>query len=192
MKHCCITGGIGTGKSYVCNLLRKRGIDVYDCDSAAKRLMRTSAYIRKRLATLIGEDAYNDDGTLNKPVVAKFLLESEENKQSINAIVHPVVMEDFLASGQQWMECAILYEAKLEHYVDTVIAVSAPYEVRVERVMRRDGISRENAEEWINKQMPQEQIEERSQYVIYNDGTSSLEAQVDSILNILKENYTLR
>jgi dephospho-CoA kinase len=58
--------------------------------------------------------------------------------------------------------------------------------------MRRDGISRENAEEWINKQMPQEQIEERSQYVIYNDGTSSLEAQVDSILNILKENYTLR
>ena len=173
-------------------MLRKRGIDVYDCDSAAKRLMRTSAYIRERLTTLIGEDAYNDDGTLNKPVVAKFLLESEENKQSINAIVHPVVMEDFLASGQQWMECAILYEAKLEHYVDTVIAVSAPYEVRVERVMRRDGISRENAEEWINKQMPQEQIEERSQYVIYNDGTSSLEAQVDSILNILKENYTLR
>ena len=109
MKHCCITGGIGTGKSYVCNLLRKRGIDVYDCDSAAKRLMRTSAYIRERLTTLIGEDAYSDDGTLNKPVVAKFLLQSEENKQSINAIVHPVVMEDFLASGQQWMECAILY-----------------------------------------------------------------------------------
>ena len=192
MRHCCVTGGIGTGKSYVCELLRKRGIDVYDCDSAAKRLMRSSAYIKERLTALIGENTYNDDGTLNKPVVAKFLLESEENKQSVNAIVHPAVIEDFLTSGQQWMECAILYEADLERYVDVVIAVSAPYQVRVERIMRRDGISRENAEEWINKQMPQEQIEKRSRYVILNDGVSSLESQIDSILNILKEDYTLK
>lgn len=187
MRHYCVTGGIGTGKSYVCNLLRKRGIDVYDCDSAAKRLMRFSTEIKMKLKTLIGEDAYNDDGTLNKPVIAKYLLESEENKQAINAIVHPVVMKDYLDSGLQWMECAILYEAKLEHYVDIVIAVSAPYEVRVERIMQRDSLSRERAEEWINKQLPQKQIEERSQYVIVNDGSSSLDAQIDIMLKDIKK-----
>ena len=106
-----ITGGIGSGKSYVCQLLTQHGISIYDCDSAAKRLMRTSPVLRQQLTKLIGPDTYDAEGQLNKAEVARFLLLSEQNAQAINAIVHPAVAQDFKESGYQWMECAILYES---------------------------------------------------------------------------------
>ena len=81
-----ITGGIGSGKSYVCQRLKERGIGVYDCDAGAKKLMASSDEIRDRLVRLIGEDAY-DGRILNKAVVAKFLLESEENKLAASCSV---------------------------------------------------------------------------------------------------------
>ena len=189
-KHYCITGGIGAGKSYVCSVLKKRGISVYDCDSAAKRLMTESQEIKEKLVTLIGENAYQPDGRLNKTVITHFLLASESNKQAINAIVHPVVMRDFLDSGMQWMECAILYEARLEKYADVVIAVTAPHDVRVERIMKRDGINREKAEEWIKKQIEQDVVEEKADYVIVNDGVKSVEIQTDNILYRIRKEET--
>jgi dephospho-CoA kinase len=76
-----ITGGIGSGKSFVCKRLKARGIDVYDCDTAAKRLIRTSPEIRQQLTALIGEDAYHGEA-LNKAVVAKFLLANEANAKA--------------------------------------------------------------------------------------------------------------
>lgn len=187
MKHYCITGGIGSGKSYVCTMMRHHGIVVYDCDSAAKRLMVTSSEIRERLTALIGKDAYMPDGRLNKPVIVGFLLASEANKKAINAIVHPVVMRDFLDSGIQWMECAILYEAHLEKFADLVVAVTAPHEVRVKRIMQRDGISMDMAEEWINKQVPQEIVQSRADYVIENDGIKPLAPQIDFVLEKISE-----
>ena len=90
-----ITGGIGSGKSYVCNLLRQRGIPVYNCDEEAKRLMVESAAIRQQLSQLIGEDAYINN-VLNKPAVAHFLFANADNAARINRIVHPVVKQDFL------------------------------------------------------------------------------------------------
>lgn len=184
MKHYCITGGIGSGKSYVCNLLKQQGIEIYDCDSAAKRLMHSSDEIRQRLTALIGLDAYVD-GRLNKAVVAQFLLASEENRQAINDIVHPAVMKDFYDSGIQWMECAILYEAHLEQYADKVVAVVAPEELRIERIMKRDGITHEKAREWIEKQIPQELVAERADMVVVNDGATPLEEQIERIKTII-------
>lgn len=84
-----ITGGIGSGKSYVCRLLEQRGIEVYDCDAAAKRLMRTSDRLQQQLKALVGDAVYSADGVLQKPVLAEFLLASEANKLAINDIVHP-------------------------------------------------------------------------------------------------------
>ena len=112
-----ITGGIGSGKSYVCSLLKSRGIEVYDCDSAAKRIMRESPSVRKALTDLIGQDAYAD-GKPDKAVISKFLLDAEDNKKRINAIVHPAVADDFKASGLQFMECAILFESGFDKLVD--------------------------------------------------------------------------
>ncbi|MBO5205199.1 MAG: dephospho-CoA kinase, partial [Prevotella sp.] len=90
-----ITGGIGSGKSYVCRMLAEQGIEVYDCDHAAKVLMNSSAALRQQLTQLIGYNAYLPDGRLNKAVVAQFLLKSDANKTAINNVVHPAVAADF-------------------------------------------------------------------------------------------------
>lgn len=193
-----ITGGIGSGKSFVCSLLKKRGIAVYDCDAAAKRLMRTSPELQQQLIELIGPEAYLTSGaskpskasmpsepsmTLNKAEVARFLLASPENAQALDAIVHPAVARDFVASGQQWMECAILYESGFDRLVDKVIVVTAPLEVRIQRVMQRDSISREKTLEWMGRQWPQEEVLRHADYEIVNDGNADLEQQIDDFLS---------
>ena len=176
-----ITGGIGSGKSYVCRQLAERGIRVYDCDAAAKRLMRTSPELQKQLKLLVGEDVY-ENGQLVKPVMARFLLASEENQKAVNGIVHPAVADDFRSSGYKWMECAILFESGFDHLVDRVICVTAPEEVRIQRVMDRDGLSRERALEWLAKQLPQEVVLGRSNYRIINDGQADISQQIDTII----------
>jgi len=178
-----ITGGIGSGKSYVCKKLEARGIQVYDCDSAAKRLIRTSPEIHERLTALIGPEAYDSKGSLNKGAVAKFLLASEENAKAIDAIVHPAVFRDFEESGLQWMESAILYESGAYRLVDKSIVVTAPEEVRIQRVMQRDGISREKVLEWMGRQLPQDEVRQRADFEIVNDGIADIDKQIDEIIN---------
>ena len=180
-----ITGGIGSGKSYVCKLLHARGITVYDCDAAAKRLMRTSPALQQQLCDLIGPDTYLPDGTLNKALVARFLLASEQNAKSIDAIVHPAVFADFATSGINWMESAILFESGASQLVDRVVVVTAPEDVRIRRVMQRDGITAEKAREWMAKQWAQEEVRRRAHYEIVNDGLQDLNSQIDSLLTQL-------
>ena len=175
-----ITGGIGSGKSYVCQMLKEQGIEIYDCDSAAKRLMRTSKRLKEKLKALVGSNVYIG-GRLNKPVLAQFLLASDDNQKAVNAIVHPAVADDFIASGMEWMECAILFESGFDRLVDRIVCVTAPHETRLKRIMERDGITQEKAEEWINCQMPQEEVAQRSDIIICNDG-SPLLPQLSSLL----------
>ena len=176
-----ITGGIGAGKSYVCGLLKARGIEVYDCDQAAKRLMRNSADIRLQLTTIIGADAYID-GVPNKAAIARFLLQSDVNAHAIDAIVHPAVFRDFEQSGMLWMESAILYESGIDRLVDRVIVVTAPLDVRIWRITQRDGITADKALEWIHRQWPQDELLRRADYEIINDGEADLEAQLEQLL----------
>lgn len=185
-----ITGGIGSGKSYVCKLLQQRGINIYDCDQAAKRLIRTSPDIRRQLTMLIGSEAYlGEDGQggwiLNKAVVAQFLLGSEANAHAIDDIVHPAVFHDFETSGMQWLESAILYESGMDKLVNRVIVVTAPQEVRIQRVMQRDGISREKVLEWMSHQWSQDEIRQRADYEIINDGQADLNEQIEQLLTSL-------
>ena len=182
-----ITGGIGSGKSYVCRRLQARGIEVYDCDTAAKRLIRTSPDIHQQLTQLIGLDTYDTDGRLNKAAVAQFLLRSEENAHAIDAIVHPAVFRDFEESGMQWMESAIMYESGIYRLVDRVIVVTAPQDIRIQRVMQRDGISREKVLEWMQRQWAQEDVRQRADYEIVNDGVADIDEQIDNILLRIKE-----
>ena len=182
-----ITGGIGSGKSYVCRRLQARGIEVYDCDTAAKRLIRTSPDIHQQLTQLIGPDTYDTDGRLNKAAVAQFLLRSEENAHAIDAIVHPAVFRDFEESGMQWMESAIMYESGIYRLVDRVIVVTAPQDIRIQRVMQRDGISRKKVLEWMQRQWAQEDVRQWADYEIVNDGVADVDEQIDNILHRIKE-----
>ena len=178
-----ITGGIGSGKSYVCRELGKHGVQVYDCDAAAKRLMASDRQLQEDLCRLVGKEVYVD-GMLQKPILAKYLLASDEHKQAVNDIVHPAVARDFEQSGMDWLESAILFDSGFIHrtHFDYVVSVTAPIEVRVQRVMKRDGISREKTLEWIRAQFPQEKVVELSDYEIVNDGVRNLESQVRSLL----------
>ena len=186
-----ITGGIGSGKSYVCRLLEQRGYTVYDCDSAAKRLIRTSPFIRRRLTALIGPETYfkeSGEYILNKKAVAEFLLKSEDNARAIDRIVHPAVFRDFIESGMEWMESAIIYESGIHRLVDRVIVVTAPEELRIQRVMARDEISREKVLEWMSRQLPQEEVRQRADFEIVNDGLADLNQQLDEILKEISNN----
>lgn len=176
-----ITGGIGSGKSYVCQRLVARGFSVYDCDQAAKRLIRTSPDIRRELTALIGPNTYQGD-RLNKAAVAQFLLQSEANAHAIDQIVHPAVFHDFEQSGLQWMESAILFESGISRLVDRVVVVTAPEEVRIRRVMQRDGITRQEVLQWMSRQWPQEQVRQHADYEIVNDGVADIDAQLDRLL----------
>lgn len=187
MTAIAITGGIGSGKSYVCRILKKQGIRVYDCDAEAKRLMRTDAELQAGLKKLVGEEVYSADGILQKPVLAQFILTGEANKQAVNDVVHPAVARDFEQSNCEWMESAILFDSGFDRrtHFDKVVCVSAPVAVRLQRIMQRDHISQEKAQQWIDAVMPQEELIARSDYEIVNDGVRDVEAQVVHLLDLL-------
>lgn len=186
-KRVAITGGIGSGKSYVCRRLERHGIRVYDCDTAAKRLMRDSDELREALRQLVGDEVYVDN-VLQKPVMARFLLKSEANKQAVNDVVHPAVARDFEESGYTWLESAILFDSGFDMRTrfDYIICVTAPLEVRIRRVMKRDGISRQQALDWIQRQLPQDEVRARSDFEIVNDGKANIEKQIETIIKQIK------
>ncbi len=186
-KRIAITGGIGSGKSYVCRRLERYGIRVYDCDTAAKRLMRDSDELREALRQLVGDEVYVGN-VLQKPVMARFLLKSEANKQAVNDVVHPAVARDFEESGYTWLESAILFDSGFDMRTrfDYIICVTAPLEVRIRRVMKRDGISRQQALDWIQRQLPQDEVRARSDFEIVNDGKANIEKQIETIIKQIK------
>ncbi len=184
-----ITGPIGSGKSYVCRELARRGIKVYDCDAAAKRLMCEDHNLQKALQTLVGEEVYRE-GRLQKAVLARFILSGEEKKQAVNDVVHPAVAKDFERSGIDWLESAILHESSFYRrtHLDYIVCVTAPEEVRIQRVMERDHIDRNKALQWINAQMEQKTMAAMSDYVIVNDGEQDIAIQAERILEDIKRN----
>ena len=173
-----ITGGIGSGKSYVCKRLAKHGIEVYDCDAAAKRLIRTSPDLQQQIVRLVG--------SLDKAAMSRFLLASESNQQAMNAIVHPAVFRDFEQSGMQWMESAILFESGADTLVNKTVAVTAPQEVRIQRIIERDGITREKTLQWMARQWSQADVMARADYIIVNDGVTDIDEQIESLLEKIK------
>ena len=176
MKTLGITGGIGSGKSYVSALLREHfGIPVYDCDAEAKRLTASDAEIRQQLIQLVGSEVF--DGTaLNKQCLADFLFSSAENACQVNAIIHPVVLKDFerwkaspppSQGGVIGLESAILFESGFNRMVDYVLFVDAPEKVRLRRAMQRDGATEQQIRARMQMQHP-EQYRSQSDFVIDN------------------------
>ena len=187
-----ITGGIGSGKSYVSSLLRVNlNVPVYDCDTEAKRLMNEDKGIQQQLMKLVGAHVYTD-GKLQKKVLADYLFADQQHAQSVNAIVHPAVRADF----GKWIkrqntdvvaiESAILYESGFDTLVDKVLFVDAPMELRIQRVMQRDGSSRQQVEARIGMQRSEEQ-RKKADFVIENEGRpqESLLTALQAILGIL-------
>jgi dephospho-CoA kinase len=179
-----IIGGIGSGKSFVCDKIKDYGFEIYNCDNAAKRLIMSSQTIHRSLSSLIGKDIYAN-GILDKEAIRTYIMSSDANAARIDGIVHPAVAKDFISSGLEWMECAILYESGFDKLVDKVILVSAPDDIRISRVMQRDHLTRNAVEGMMARQMSQEEQRKRCDYEIINDGTTDIDSQITKIINKL-------
>lgn len=183
MIKVAICGGIGSGKSTVCQMFAERGVALYDSDSRAKALMNESEELRKALVAEFGEECYKG-GELNRPYLASRVFGSEEQLAKLNSIVHPAVKADFLrwAEGQGGdyciLESAILFESGFDAVVDKTVAVLAPLPLRIERAMARDGASREQIEARVKAQMSDDELVARADFAIVNIHLEDVEKDV--------------
>ena len=187
-----ITGGIGSGKTYVCKIISSLGFPIYDCDTRAKELMSSNKALISSIKQLIGTDSYNNDGSINKEVIAGFLFANKANADKMNQLVHPAVKNDFLqwASEQQseivFMESAILFESKFNDVVDHTVAIYAPAEIRLKRAIQRDNTTKEKIESRMRQQLTEQEISWLSDFQINNDGKANVHEQVLELLSKLK------
>ena len=183
-----ITGGIGSGKSVVCEIFRLFGVPVFDADTEAKKLNDTSPTIREKLTQLFGNDLYHSH-SLNRQKLASFIFSNSENLCKVNAIIHPEVAMHF----EKWakkqkhvpfaiIESAILFESEFDKLVDKTIAVFAPQDIRIERITKRDNITLSQIKARMNSQISEEEKAKRADFVIVNDNRKSLIEQVKEIL----------
>lgn len=181
-----VTGGIGSGKTTVCQLFELLGVPVFYSDLVSKEILAKDPEVRDSVISLFGERAFN--GSIpDRAFLASKVFNDAAALMALNAILHPKVREHF----EQWCtqqnseyvlnEAAILFEAGSHKKLDAVIVVSAPDELRIDRVIKRDGVSKEAVLERISKQMPQEEKVALADYVITNDEGTSLIEQVQSV-----------
>lgn len=181
-----ITGGIGSGKSVVSRLLNMLGYPVYDSDSKAKRLNDTDEEVKRALTLAFGSDLY-ENGLLNRPKLASLIFQSDSNRQLVNAIIHPAVKRDFLrwAEAQNsdivFLEAAILYESGFDAFMNKVVAVAAPEQVRIQRAMQRDNATEQQIVNRLRAQMSQDVLESKADFVVVNDGIQPMLPQIEAL-----------
>ena len=189
MKKIGICGGIGSGKSVVSRVLRNLGFDVYDSDSAAKSLMNTDISVRVALIEKFGKEVY-DGEFLDRQFLAQRIFSNDKDRIFVNQVVHPVVANDFLrwtsllSSKLVFIESAILYESEIAQLTDASIFVDAPLDIRVERVMRRNDCSKDDAFSRIAAQNV-ELDKAKSQFILQNDNKGLVSKQLIAVLNQL-------
>lgn len=186
-----VTGGIGSGKSLVCDIISKMGYPVYNADSEARNLTNTHPIIVSEIKKLFGDRIYLK-GNLNRKGLAKKVFSNARLLEKLNAIVHPVVAEHF----SQWVldnsksklvfkEAAILFESGAFKQVDLVVAVWAPVDIRIDRVCKRDGITKVDVLQRMYNQINEDELLGRADYVIKNDEKALLVPQINSLIEQL-------
>ncbi|MDD6951249.1 MAG: dephospho-CoA kinase [Parabacteroides sp.] len=188
-----ITGGIGSGKSVVAQLLSVHRIPVYIADDESKKLTNTSPVIRERLIHLFGPDIYTPEG-LNKPALAKAIFGNKDLLLQVNQIIHPEVNKHFLTWSEHQqqhgcaIESAILFESGFNKIVDVSLMVYAPLEIRIQRALQRDHSTEEALRKRIESQVSDEDKKLWADYIITNDGKQPLLPQVEKFLSQIFDN----
>lgn len=183
-----VTGTIGSGKSVVARIMEIMGVPVYDCDSRAKSLMVDNTFVVNELKRMFGSECYDVDGSLNRKYLASRIFVDDANVKRVNALVHPVVKEDFIrwAYAQTEpvvaVETALLYESGMIDVVDKVLAVWTDKETAITRTMSRSGMSRSQVLSRMQKQMSADELLLLSDFSIYNSGEKPVLPAVVSLL----------
>jgi dephospho-CoA kinase len=175
-----VTGGIGSGKTTVCGFLEEQGARVFYADIEAKRLMQENPDVRAAIIDAFGEDAYDEDGVLDRAYLAGRVFHDAEQLERLNRIVHPHVFEAFEAAAGRAEdddlsllvhEAALLFETGGDEHVDVTAAVVAPEADRIAWVTARDDATPEQVQARMQHQLPQDALRTRADYVIENDGS---------------------
>jgi len=181
-----VTGGIGSGKTSVCRVFNTLGIPVFSADPEARRIMECDPEIIRGINSIAERDLY-PEGILDRMYLAKLIFTDPEKLKKVNALVHPSVFESFSSWASDKsapyviMEAAILFESGGHKLVDKVLSVIAPEEERINRVMQRNNLSREQVVERMRNQISDEKRIELSDYLIYN---SENDMVIPSVLKI--------
>jgi len=187
-----ITGGIGSGKTTVCNFFELLNIPIFYADIEAKKLINEDAFLKSELKNEFGNEIYFADGRINKDIFAKIIFSNKENLQKSNSIIHPVVQKCYEIWCNKYSkykytlkEAAILFESGSYKQMDYIITVVSPIEQRIENISRRDNLTKEMILKKINNQLSDDLKINISDFVIYNDKNRLL------IPQILEINYSL-
>lgn len=168
-----LTGGIGSGKSTVAKMFLDLGAPVYDSDQEAKKLMSTSKEVKTAIIQLLGDGAYGGEG-LNRAYIADKVFKDSDLLEKLNGIVHPAVREHFLewAKNQESpyviQETALIFENQAQDKYDCTILVTAPEDIRIQRVVRRDNTSEQAIKNRIHNQLEDGQKKKLAHHVIEN------------------------
>ncbi|WP_026751832.1 dephospho-CoA kinase [Sediminibacterium sp. C3] len=178
-----LTGGIGSGKSVVAKIFANLGIPILDADALAKKIMQENDQVKSQIISAFGNESYNERG-LNRTFIANVVFNDPFQLQVLNSIVHPATIE----AGKIWAsqqkapyvikEAALFFEAGSAEGMDKIIGVYAPDALRIQRVMQRDGLSREEVISRMQHQISQSLKMKLCDYVIQNDEQSLLLPQI--------------
>jgi dephospho-CoA kinase len=191
MKKIGLTGGIGSGKTSIAQILEAMAYPVYYSDLRAKFLSDEHPAIRQGLIDILGEEAYID-GTLNRVFVSECIFSNPDLRLKVNEIIHPIVRKDFddWASQQTssliFNEAAILFETGAYQQFDAILLICAPIDIRIQRVMLRDHCSKASVEDRIQSQWTDEQKRSLTKYCVENDGRQPVLIQLEKILSELE------
>ena len=187
MKRIGITGGIGAGKSLVAEIIKAMGYPVYNSDERDKELMESNTKIKEGLIHLFGVEIYQND-KLNKFALAQAIFSDESQREKVNALIHPIVREDFnlwaLVQNNSLVfnESAILFETGSFKKFDAIILVYAPKELRIKRIMKRDNCSENEVLKRMNSQFSDEDKYQLTEFRVLNDEQTPILEQVEEII----------
>lgn len=196
MKIIGITGGIGSGKSIICEVFKSLGISIYNADNESKKLVNSDVRIIKKLKKNFGENIYNDENYLNKTKLADLVFNDKNALEKLNSIIHPIVKLHFaewvLQKKEQNInyvlkESAILIETGTYKNLDKIITVYASEDIRIHRVMKRDITNKNHVMSRISKQMKDEEKIKYADFIIYNDNKKLLLPQILKLHQIFNE-----
>jgi dephospho-CoA kinase len=170
-----VTGGIGSGKTHICNIFSRMNIPVYNADTEAKKLADLDPEIKEEIISLLGSGVYTKTG-LNRSLLADMIFKDSGLLEKINAIIHPRVAVHFKKWGEEKshapyiiQESAILFESKAYTIFDKIIVVFSPDEIRFRRLLQRANMTRERIEAIMSNQISEHEKIRRSDYIVYND-----------------------
>jgi len=187
-----LTGSIATGKSTVSRMLKQKGYPIVDADEISRLVAEPGSLVLDSIAEAFGTDILLPNGSLNREKLGSLIFNDEEKRKKLNGIIHPAVRQEMIRQKEEWLEkgantvimdIPLLFESKLQSYVDKIIVVSAAPAIQRERLIARNGYSAAEADARINSQLPIAEKEKGADAVIDNNGTvEETENQLDEIL----------